>query len=163
APAAAAAQRQRFGDADRAVDRAVQARRPAGRAAPPERARPFHVLGEQSAGLVDHARMAGAIFSGAPGGRAGRGLRVTELSVDPVRVGHEDLQRFIAQAFQAKGMNAADSAVVAEVLVWANLRGGDGHGVARLPRYLEMVDFGDMDPRGRPHRVLETDAFFILD
>jgi ureidoglycolate dehydrogenase (NAD+) len=80
-----------------------------------------------------------------------------------IRVHHQDLQRFIAQAFQAKGMNAADATVVAEALVWANLRGGDGHGVMRLPRYLEMIDLGDMDPRGRPHLVLDTATFFILD
>src|SRR2546425_10966574 len=60
-------------------------------------------------------------------------------------------------------MNAADATVVAEALVWANLRGGDGHGVMRLPRYLEMIDLGDMDPRGRPHLVLDTETFFILD
>jgi ureidoglycolate dehydrogenase (NAD+) len=80
-----------------------------------------------------------------------------------VRVGPDDLQRFIAQAFQARGMSAADADVVAETLVWANLRGGDGHGVARLPRYLDMIAAGDMDPRGRPKMALDTDAFFILD
>jgi ureidoglycolate dehydrogenase (NAD+) len=80
-----------------------------------------------------------------------------------VRVRHEDLQRFIAETFQAKHMSAADAGVVAETLVWANLRGGDGHGVARLPRYLEMIDLGDMDPRGRPKMALDADAFFILD
>jgi ureidoglycolate dehydrogenase (NAD+) len=80
-----------------------------------------------------------------------------------VRVRHDDLQRFIAQAFQARHMSAADADTVAETLVWANLRGGDGHGVARLPRYLEMIDAGDMDPRGRPRMALDADAFFILD
>jgi ureidoglycolate dehydrogenase (NAD+) len=80
-----------------------------------------------------------------------------------VRVRHEDLQRFIAQAFEARSMSAADADTVAETLVWANLRGGDGHGVARLPRYLEMIDAGDMDPRGRPRVALDADAFFILD
>ena len=44
-------------------------------------------------------------------------------------------------------MSAADADVVAEALVWANLRGGDGHGVARLPRYLEMIERGEMDPQ----------------
>jgi LDH2 family malate/lactate/ureidoglycolate dehydrogenase len=83
--------------------------------------------------------------------------------LEPIRVHHDDLARFIAAAFAAKGMQAADAAVMADVLVWANLRGGDGHGVARLPRYLEMIDHGDMDPRGRPHLVRDTDAFFILD
>jgi ureidoglycolate dehydrogenase (NAD+) len=83
--------------------------------------------------------------------------------LEPVRVQHDDLARFVAAAFAAKGMEAADAAVMADVLVWANLRGGDGHGVARLPRYLEMIEQGDMDPRGRPHLVRDTDAFFILD
>jgi ureidoglycolate dehydrogenase (NAD+) len=80
-----------------------------------------------------------------------------------VRVDHADLQRFVTEAFQAKGMSAADAGVVADALVWSNLRGGDGHGVVRVPRYLEMIDRGDMDPRGRTRIVIERDAFFILD
>ena len=83
--------------------------------------------------------------------------------MESIRVRHDDLERFIARAFQVKGMSAQDAALVADVLVWANLRGGDGHGVARLPRYLEMIDRGEMDPRGRPHVVLEADTFFVLD
>lgn len=83
--------------------------------------------------------------------------------MNPMRVDYKDLERFIAAAFMAKGMDATDAAVVADVLVWANLRGGDGHGVARLPRYLEMIDSGEMNPRGRPHRVLDAQAFFVLD
>ena len=81
----------------------------------------------------------------------------------PIRLDPADLERFIAAAFMAKGMAAADAATVADVLVWANLRGGDGHGVARLPRYLEMIDGGEMDPRGRPHIVRDSETFFILD
>jgi ureidoglycolate dehydrogenase (NAD+) len=80
-----------------------------------------------------------------------------------IRVRADDLRRFIGQAFQAKGMGAADADVVAEALVWANLRGGDGHGVARLPRYLEMIDGGEMDPRGRASFAIDSDALFILD
>src|SRR5262249_12846080 len=80
-----------------------------------------------------------------------------------IRVHHDDLARFIARGFETKGMSAADAAVVADALVWANLRGGDGHGVARLPRYLEMIDRQEMDPRGRPHMALAADSFFILD
>ncbi|MFL5065780.1 MAG: Ldh family oxidoreductase, partial [Xanthobacteraceae bacterium] len=83
--------------------------------------------------------------------------------MEPVRVRHDDLARFIAAAFAAKGMQAADAAVMADVLTWANLRGGDGHGVARLPRYLEMIDHGDMDPCGRPHLVLDTETFINHD
>src|SRR5262245_23242201 len=81
----------------------------------------------------------------------------------PIHVHHDDLARFVARAFETKGMSAADAAVVADALVWANLRGGDGHGVARLPRYLEMIDRNEMDPRGRPHMALDARNFFILD
>jgi ureidoglycolate dehydrogenase (NAD+) len=83
--------------------------------------------------------------------------------VASIRVPPDDLERFIARAFETKGMGAKDAATVADVLVWANLRGGDGHGVARLPRYLQMIDRGEMDPRGRPRIAREGPAFFILD
>ena len=80
-----------------------------------------------------------------------------------IRVQPDDLQRFIRETFQAKGMGDADADVVAEALVWANLRGGDGHGVARLPRYLEMIERGEMDPKGRSSFAIDADALFILD
>src|SRR5262249_53453705 len=120
--------------------------------------------GEQQPRVGRHGRVAGALFPGArkvgptPPGH-GRG----ELVSSTIRVRHDELQRFIAQAFQAKGMGAPDAAVVAETLVWANLRGGDGHGVARVPRYLEMIDRNEMDPRGRPYIVRDSETFFILD
>jgi LDH2 family malate/lactate/ureidoglycolate dehydrogenase len=80
-----------------------------------------------------------------------------------IRVRADDLRRFIREAFEAKGMSAADADTVADALVWANLRGGDGHGVARLPRYLEMIDRGEMNPKGRSSFAIDSDAFFILD
>ena len=54
---------ERFRDADRAVGRAVQARRPAGRAAPVQRRRSLPVLGRQCAGLGRDARLARQVFS----------------------------------------------------------------------------------------------------
>ena len=48
---------------DRAVDRAVQARRPADRAAPHQRCRSFHVRREQRARLGPAARLARRLFS----------------------------------------------------------------------------------------------------
>src|SRR5256885_11445812 len=78
-------------------------------------------------------------------------------------VRHPDLAHFAAAALIAKGMDAADAAIVADALVWANLRGGDGHGVSRLPRYLELIDAGDMDPKARPHLTLDAATRFVLD
>ena len=56
--------RQRFGDADRAVDRNVQARRPARRAASVQRARSLPVRGKFDAGVVAVAQLARPLFSG---------------------------------------------------------------------------------------------------
>ena len=54
-----------------------------------------------------------------------------------IAVGHDELGRFIRDVLVAHGAREQDAAIVAEGLVWANLRGGDGHGVSRLPRYVK--------------------------
>ncbi len=51
--------------------------------------------------------------------------------------------------FVAAGMDEEHAGTVAEVLVWANLRGNDGHGVQRIPRYIEIIDEGSLNPRRR--------------
>ena len=56
-----------------------------------------------------------------------------------------------------------DCEIVAEVLVWANLRGVDSHGVTRIPSYLEYIRNGALDPRARPAMRVLTPSSFILD
>src|SRR5258708_22278627 len=56
------------------------------------------------------------------------------------------LRRFATEIFARTGMPEADAAVVAGVLVWANLRGVDTHGVTRIPRYVELIAARDMNP-----------------
>jgi ureidoglycolate dehydrogenase (NAD+) len=80
-----------------------------------------------------------------------------------ILVRHSDLAHFVVAAFAAKGMAADDAATVADVLVWANLRGGDSHGVVRRPRYIEMIAAGDMNPAARPTFALDSPARFLLD
>jgi LDH2 family malate/lactate/ureidoglycolate dehydrogenase len=78
-------------------------------------------------------------------------------------VRHGDLARFIVAAFVAKGMAPDDAGIIADALVWANLRGGDSHGVVRLPRYIDLIAAGEMDPAARPTLALDTAARFVLD
>jgi LDH2 family malate/lactate/ureidoglycolate dehydrogenase len=61
----------------------------------------------------------------------------------------EALRGLVTEIFCATGMERARARTVAEVLVWANLRGVDTHGVTRVPRYVEMISLGDMNPRGQ--------------
>lgn len=67
-----------------------------------------------------------------------------------ITVAAGDLERFIADIFRARGLRAEDAAAVAEVLVWANLRGIESHGISRVPRYLQFIDQGDLDPAALP-------------
>jgi len=85
------------------------------------------------------------------------------VTATKIRVDHRELQRFVADAFRAKGMRGDDAATVADVLVWANLRGIESHGVSRVPRYLEILEHGDMDPAARPEPRRLSDSLFLLD
>jgi LDH2 family malate/lactate/ureidoglycolate dehydrogenase len=60
-------------------------------------------------------------------------------------------------------MTREHAATVAEVLVWANLRGMDSHGVMRIPRYVELIEAGDMNPTPRLRIATETPASVLLD
>jgi ureidoglycolate dehydrogenase (NAD+) len=62
------------------------------------------------------------------------------MSDDVIRIAKADLLSFAANIFTAAGIDRATSEHWADVLVWANLRGVDSHGVMRIPRYLELLD-----------------------
>ena len=78
-----------------------------------------------------------------------------------VVVGQEELGRFIRDALMAAGARTEDATIVADGLVWANLRGVDGHGVSRLPSYLKMIDRGDIDVKANRgcHRTARQPSF----
>lgn len=66
---------------------------------------------------------------------------------DYPRVSAAALERFTREVFTAAGMPPEDAATEAEVLLWANLRGVDSHGVQRIAEYLKAVDAGQMNVR----------------
>ncbi|MET7851149.1 Ldh family oxidoreductase [Streptomyces avermitilis] len=57
------------------------------------------------------------------------------------------LRTFIEELFEKAGTGAAHARTIADVLIWANLRGVDSHGVSRVPRYLELLASGEANPR----------------
>src|SRR5262245_32391018 len=59
----------------------------------------------------------------------------------------DSLHRTVAQIFSAAGCSDQHAAIAADVLVWANLRGVDSHGVVRIPRYTEMFKSGEAKAR----------------
>jgi ureidoglycolate dehydrogenase (NAD+) len=85
------------------------------------------------------------------------------MTQSKILVDQAELACFIRDALVAKGARAEDAAVVADGLVWANLRGVDGHGVSRLPFYLRMIERGDIDVKTKPQLVHDRAATFVVD
>jgi L-2-hydroxycarboxylate dehydrogenase (NAD+) len=75
----------------------------------------------------------------------------------------EPLTLFCQRAFEAAGVPPDDAAVTAEVLVTANLRGIDSHGVARLRRYVDGLRRGVMCPCPEVSILQETPLTALVD
>jgi len=73
------------------------------------------------------------------------------------------LRRFTAEIFARAGLSDEHAGIVADVLVWANLRGVDSHGVMRVPRYVELIAAGDLNPRPAITVRTEAPAAIVLD
>lgn len=80
-----------------------------------------------------------------------------------VVVAATDLARYVEAVLATRGMAAEDSAVLADALVWADLRDVGSHGVFRLPRYLAFMDKGDMDPKARIEQKLKLPAALVFE
>jgi LDH2 family malate/lactate/ureidoglycolate dehydrogenase len=80
-----------------------------------------------------------------------------------VRVDGESLKAFTKEVFVRAGLAPADAGIEAEVLVWANLRGVDSHGVLRIPSYLASVEAGGMNPNPNIRVLKETAATALIE
>jgi ureidoglycolate dehydrogenase (NAD+) len=78
-------------------------------------------------------------------------------------VAADGLENFAAAVFRATGMSEDHAAQVAHVLVWSNLRGNDGHGVQRIPRYIEIIDEGGLNPKPSMTLRLDAPAAVLID
>src|SRR5215470_8313104 len=82
---------------------------------------------------------------------------------DTITVGKADLQKFATAFLAAAGVSASDAEEWAEVLIWANLRGTDSHGVMRLPRYLDLINNKSINPKASMRVVKRSGAIAVLD
>jgi len=85
------------------------------------------------------------------------------MSQDEARVASKPLKAFTKEVFVRVGMPPEDAEIVSDVLVWANLRGVDSHGVLRIPWYGELVDAGQMNPRPNIKVLKETAATVFIN
>lgn len=75
----------------------------------------------------------------------------------------EALSGFCVRVFEKMDVSPEDARITAAVLVRANLRGIDSHGVARLARYVNGLRDGVMQARPETKVVAETPTTITLD
>jgi len=75
----------------------------------------------------------------------------------------ERLERWVAAIFRAEGLSEEHARTVAKVLIFANLRGMDTHGVLRVASYIRFIRAGDLNPRPAMRARNETAACVLLE
>ena len=78
-------------------------------------------------------------------------------------VPRDSLHKTVKSIFAASGCSDQHAGVCADVLVWANLRGVDSHGVVRVPRYIEMFKSGEAKPNPAIKISHPRSAVLIID
>lgn len=89
-------------------------------------------------------------------------LDKTDMSND-ILVRKADLTDFACAIFVAAGVETSMAQTWARVLVWANLRGVDSHGVIRMPRYLDLLRSQAINPRPDIRIEKRSGAIAVLE
>ena len=80
-----------------------------------------------------------------------------------IRIQEGDLTNFCVQVFQKLGIPEQDAHITSDVLVMADLRGIDSHGVARLRRYVDGLHTGMMVAKPEVKVLRETPTTALID
>jgi LDH2 family malate/lactate/ureidoglycolate dehydrogenase len=73
------------------------------------------------------------------------------------------LHEFCRRVFESFGIPPADAAQAAEILIVADTRGIDTHGVARLKAYVELLSIGRINPKPNIRVVRDSPAAATVD
>lgn len=79
-----------------------------------------------------------------------------------IRVPREKLTDWVVRLFENADIARADAEVCAEILVIADVRGIESHGVARLPYYLNKLKDGSINANPKPRILHEMPAVALF-
>lgn len=86
------------------------------------------------------------------------------MSAKETRVPYDSLERFVERIFRdGGGCRVEDAKTMARCLVQTNLWGIDGHGVIRVPIYLERFRNGAMNKRPRVRTIRSEGGLEVMD
>ena len=83
---------------------------------------------------------------------------------EAVRLGADDVRAVTEAIFDRMGLSQADAARSADVLIYADLKGIDTHGISNMLRmYVQGYQTGENNPRPKPRIVREAPAVATMD
>jgi len=88
---------------------------------------------------------------------------MTQFPSTDRRFKSSDLEAFVARALETVGLPTTDAEQVARLMILADLRGSDGHGIFRLPQYVRRIRAGGTNVRPHIRVVQETEATALVD
>jgi len=83
--------------------------------------------------------------------------------IDLALVPGEELEAAVAWLFRAAGVDAESARLISALVVAANRRGVDSHGVVLVPRYIRGLVAGSLNARPRFTWPVSDDAVAVLD
>src|SRR5579871_5325032 len=84
------------------------------------------------------------------------------MTTEP-RIAAPRLAAFVSRAFTAAGVPEADAKIIAALMVEADLRGSDTHGVIRLPIYVRRIRAGGVNPTPNIRVVSDRPSAALVD
>jgi L-2-hydroxycarboxylate dehydrogenase (NAD+) len=81
----------------------------------------------------------------------------------PPRVEIAEIEKFITRALVSAGVPPGDAGQVAALMAEADARGGDAHGVFRLPQYVKQIQSGAINPRPKIRILSEKAGTALID
>jgi LDH2 family malate/lactate/ureidoglycolate dehydrogenase len=78
-------------------------------------------------------------------------------------VGITELQGFVARALVSAGIPSGDATQVAALMAEADARGGDAHGLFRLPQYVNQIQSGGINARPNIRILSERVGTALID
>ena len=85
------------------------------------------------------------------------------MTHEETRVAPAQIAAFVARAFVAAGLPAADAETLAQLMVEADLRGSDTHGVIRLPLYVRRIRAGGVNAKPNIRVVSDRPSAALID
>ena len=79
-----------------------------------------------------------------------------------LRISSDDLRALAEIIFQKRGVPKKDAILVADILIEANLRGHDSHGVIRIPNWVKGLDCGALKSACQPSVVRDKGATALI-